>query len=267
MGIQEWLVLGLVQGFTEWLPISSEGMVVLVETNIFKRNDLTEIIHLSLFLHLGTFLAALIYFFPTIRHLTSSLLNFQLANPEDKKIINFLIISTIISGSLGLILLKALESFETQISLTGKLITGIVSILLIITALLQIKAKQPNQNRTARDLTVIDSIILGLTQACAALPGFSRSGLTVSALLLRNIDKLTSLKLSFLMSLPIVLAGNILLNLDDTQLFTIPALIGVLASFVSGFATIHLLLKIAARINFGKVLLLFGILGVISVMT
>jgi len=91
------------------------------------------------------------------------------------------------------------------------------------------------------------------------LPGLCRSGFTVSALLLRLFDVQDALKLSFFMSLPIVLAGNIILNFNDL-IFSNELIWGLIFSFIFGLLTIDLLLKIAKRINFGYFVLIFGLL-------
>ena len=92
-----------------------------------------------------------------------------------------------------------------------------------------------------------DGVLLGVAQGLAALPGLSRSGLTVSVLLLRKFDGATALKLSFLVSLPIVLFGNLFLNLNDFA-FSAEALVGLFFSFLFGILTIDLLLKAAKKI-------------------
>ncbi|VAW17354.1 Undecaprenyl-diphosphatase, partial [hydrothermal vent metagenome] len=113
--------------------------------------------------------------------------------------------------------------------------------------------------RTPTDIKMIDSVTLGIVQGFAALPGLSRSGLTVASLLLRKFDEEQAIRLSFLMSIPIVLAGNILLNIKDFNP-TLENLFGFFFSFVFGLATIHILLKVAKKVNFAYFVLLFGLL-------
>jgi hypothetical protein len=116
--------------------------------------------------------------------------------------------------------------------------------------------------RTDIDIKNKDGFILGLVQGFAVLPGLSRSGLTVAALLLSKFDEETSIRLSFLMSLPIVLAGNIALNFDYITEFNSDMLIGLLAAFIFGYLTIGVLLKLARKINFGWFVIIFGVLSV-----
>lgn len=259
----EQIILGIIQGIAEWLPVSSEGLIVLTKTNFFNdKQCIDTIIHHALFLHFGTFLAALIYFRKDVVQLVSALFRFKSQPAETQRLISFLFISTLISGVLGFSLIKILSCFTAEFTSAGKFITLVIGILLLGTAFLELKANKSG-HKDLKDLKFIDGVILGIAQGFAALPGLSRSGLTVSTLLLRKFDKTYALKLSFLMSLPIVLAGNIILNLDYLQWGT-DQLIGLAFSFIFGLGTIHLLFKLAQKINFGYFILLFAILTLFS---
>ena len=223
-----------------------------------------EIAELALWLHLGTFLAALAYFRREVWMLLKTLVKSRSAPENNRKILFFLIVSTLISGFLGLGLISSLAYLEKYLNYTAKTTTLAVGLLLLLTAYLQFKA-QGGGLKSADGLEKKDGIILGLAQGLAALPGLSRSGLTVSMLLLRKFKEDTALKLSFLMSLPIVLAGNIILNLDKFNLGP-ESLISILASFVFGYLTIGFLLKLAKKINFGWFVLIFGLLTILSVL-
>lgn len=261
--ILQYIVLGIIQGITEWIPISSSGMLTFVLANFYNITNLHDLITTSLFFHLGTFLAALIYFRKEVTHLITKFFSYKTAKIEDKKVINFLIVSTLISGILGLIIIELLLSMN-GINATGKTITFAVGLLLLFTGIIQLKKKAIGLKK-AKDLKNKDSLIIGLAQAASVLPGVSRSGITVSTLLAKKFDDTTALKLSFLMSLPIVLIGNIILNLEDL-IFTPNALFGLLASFVFGLLTIHVLMKLSKKINFGWFALIFAVLMMISVL-
>jgi len=260
----ESFILGTIQGVAEWLPISSEGMISLVRVNFFGDNNLEDIIRIALFLHLGTFFSALIYFRKDVIKIIKDLFKYKVAKTEDKKLLNFLIVSTIISGTIGFILLKVILGLSESSDFSGRLITVIVGILLLLTAFLQLNKSARETNKSIGDLKFIDGVLLGIAQGFAVLPGLSRSGVTVATLLLRNFDDIQALRLSFLMSLPIVLGGNILLNMG-TPIFSIENLVGLIFAFIFGLLTIHFLLKLAKKINFGYFVLIFGVLVVLSV--
>jgi len=261
--ILQQVILGIIQGITEWIPISSSAALVLIMTNFFDITNVEILITTALFFHLGTFFAALVYFRKEVSHLVKKLFNYKKAEIRDKKVLNFIIITTVISGILGLVLIKLLLGFS-HIEVTGKTISFAIGLLLLITGVLQLKPKIQNF-KTAKDLKQSDSWVLGIAQGFSVLPGVSRSGITVSALLLRKFNDTTALKLSFLMSLPIVLAGNIILNLNNL-VFTSTAIYGLLASFVFGILTIHLLMKMSKRINFGWFLIFFAVLMILSIL-
>jgi len=261
----EQIILGTVQGIAEWLPVSSEGMIILTERVVFNRVDIFETaVEQALFLHLGTFLAAFCYFFPKIKEYIKACFRFPQSDTESQQVIVFLLLSTLISGGLGILLIKAVSSWASQVDPAGRAITALIGLLLIGTGILQLKTRDTG-HRSLKDLTVKDGIILGIVQGLAVLPGFSRSGLTVSALLLRNFNKTHALELSFLMSLPIVLAGNIFLNVGQTTPWEPERLIGLVFSFLFGILTIHGLLKLAQKVNFGLFVIFFGLLTIASV--
>ncbi len=257
------IILGTVQGITEWLPISSEGMIVLIQNNFFSALSLQALVKLALFLHLGTFLAALIYFREDVWRLTKTIFNYKKTDIETKKIFNFLLISTIFTGIVGLGLFSILEIIENKFSVTGKAVNSLVGVMLLITGFLQTDKKKRGV-KNAVDVNWKDSILVGLSQGLAIIPGISRSGITVSALLLRKFNDTDALKLSFLMSLPAVLAGNIILNFGNFSL-TGGMLLGLLFSFLFGLLTIHLLLRLSKRVNFAYFVILFGLLMIATI--
>jgi undecaprenyl-diphosphatase len=257
------IILGIVQGIAEWLPVSSEGLIILIKTNVFNEPpNYDALIKYALFLHLGTFLAAFVYFRKDVFVLIKAIFSFKSQTQETKKIFSFLFVTTLISGSIGLCLLKLLSTLVEQFETTGKSVTLVIGCLLLVTAFLELRARKAGY-RNPTELKLSDAIITGIAQGMATLPGLSRSGLTMSTLLLLKFDKQHSLRLSFLLSLPIVLAGNIILNFSALTL-SVESLLGLAFSFIFGLLTIHILLKIAKAINFGYFMLLFGTITILS---
>ncbi len=255
----EGIIFGIIQGIAEWLPVSSEGVIVLIKTNFFGGGGLESIIKFALFLHLGTALAATVYFKKDVIEIFKTLFHYKQATLENRNIFNFLFITTLISGIFGLVLLKILSGAEVTLGQSSEVINLTVGLLLLVTAYLQFKKKETTSVRAPENIKTSDSIAMGVVQGFAALPGLSRSGLTVASLLLLKFDEEQALRLSFLMSIPIVLAGNVILNIKDFNLSP-ENLLGFLFSFIFGLATIHVLLKIAKKINFAYFVLIFGLL-------
>lgn len=259
----EGIVLGIIQGIAEWLPVSSEGFIVLAKVHFFGGDNIEEIIKGALLLHLGTVLAAVVYLRKELMMVIKTLFHYKRASSDQQHILQFLIVATLISGIIGFVLLKAVTQIEFDISQLSRVVTMIIAGLLVVTGFLQLKAARSGR-RQGKDLRTVDAWWLGLAQGFAALPGLSRSGLTVATFLLRNFDKTSALKLSFLMSIPIVFAGNIILNYN-VAVFTPEMWWGLLASFIFGLITIDILIRVARKVNFGYFVLVFAALTFIAV--
>ena len=258
MGLLQAIVLGAVQGIFEWIPISSEGLTVLVGVSILDGITVTELIRISLYLHLGTFLAALVYFRNEVWQLIKRALYYRSSDETSRRLVNFYVLTTLVSGGIGLAILKVIENIENSLTLTSKAMILALGVLLLVTGVVQI-IRQNQGPRQGGAVDWADALVTGVAQGLSVLPGISRSGFTVSTLLLRGFDDTVSLKLSFIMSLPIVLVGNILLNTVNFA-FTAYLFIALLISFLVGLATIHLLLKFARRVRFGWFIVVFSFL-------
>lgn len=258
----ESLLLGAIQGVAEWLPISSEGAVILVKENFFSNGEtLLNLIEFSLFLHLGTFLAALVYFRKDVARITEALLRPRRASAENRTVMRFLVVATLVSALVGGgLLFFAQEAFSEA---TGRGLMALIGLMLFVTAALQWKKRRGGVRRQG-DMTTLDGLLLGFAQGFTVIPGLSRSGTTVALLLLRGVREEDALKLSFLMSLPVVLGANIVLNIDGLLNLSVNTLVALAASFVFGLATVHWLMKFASRINFASFVLFFAILSLLA---
>lgn len=258
----EGIIFGTIQGVAEWLPISSDGLIVLARIYLFGGEQISDMLRYALFLHLGTMLAAIVYFHSEIIKIIKAIPHMRDSRNETAAVLRFLIVSTLVSGALGYVLFFSLVNFENYMRLSGQTVTFLTGLFLLVTAFFQFGKKETYKE--ARDVAFWDGILLGCAQGIAVLPGLSRSGLTVAALLFRQYNDTAALRLSFLMSVPIVLAGNIFLNIRSFAVS--PELFwGLLFSFLFGIATIHALLRLAQKINFGYFTLFFGVLVILSV--
>ena len=272
----EGIVLGAIQGVTEWLPISSEAIIILVKTYFFGGNEgFLELINFALFLHLGTFLAAAWYLRDDVFALVKTALRPHrlvreglLGQGETERMFRFLALATLMSLAIGYPLLIWVLPFAEQSIVVGtKVITAFVGVLLLGTAFAQWQAKRKKEGgrKQVGDLEYKDGLLLGIIQGFTILPGFSRSGLTISALLLRGYSDTTALRTSFLMSLPAVLGGNVLIFAREGVSLSAPMVVGSLFSFLFGMLTIHVLFRISHKLNFAYFVFFFGILTLSSV--
>ena len=259
------IILGIVQGVTEWLPVSSEGINTLIQLHFFDK-PLAEAIRMSLWLHAGTLIAAVLYFrkdiSDLIRHLPQYTRELKSGQVTDRsKMISFLIISTVLTGAIGApLLLIELE----QENVPGGIVIAVIGGFLIITGLVQRYVPRFSGNKEVTSNK--DAVIVGVVQAFAAFPGLSRSGLTISALLFRGYDPQRAINISFLMSIPVVLAAEIGLGLMEGISFDVAAICGLVAAFIFGILTIGALVKLAARVRFWKFCIVLGILSLLPLL-
>lgn len=247
------LILGLLQGLLEWLPISSQGNLVLVAITLLEI-DPEYALALSVYLHIGTGLAALFYFRSDI---TEIILN---KNEENRGFLKFLIITTILTGVVGL----PIFLFVELTSLYGQALLVLTGIALLITGIIQIERNRNNTYST-KNLNIYDSFVLGIIQSLAAIPGLSRSGVTTTALLIKGFKGREAFRVSFLMSIPAVFGAAFGLALfDGFPIIDLNILIALTASFLSALFSINVLLKIASSIQFWKICIALGLIALFA---
>ena len=286
MTILQGFLLGLLQGVAEFLPISSSGHLALAQS-LFGLEDLPLLF--DLFLHLATLLAVCIFFREKIWTLLKCLGrwithkqkkeihldkdNDILCNTEEQghKTIIAIIISTVITGVIGIVVDKFLPSFSINFISACFIVTAL---LLILSHMMQktdsyIKAVS-NITNDKRVIKPTNAIIIGLMQGISTIPGISRSGSTIAGAIFCNIDQKTAGDYSFLLSIPAIL-GAFVLELKDFSAMTqaisiLPLIIGFITSFVVGYISLSLLMKIIRQGKlhwFSLYLIPLGIIGLI----
>ena len=256
MSFVEAIVLGIVQGITEWLPISSSGIVSLLSLQFFGKS-LEDALYFSFWLHSGTVLAALVYFWKDILAIFKGIPGFfqKKAKKECVQELRFLFFSTLISGVLGAgFLFFGLD----RLNFDGRIAMLAIGLLLVVTGIVQLSVQK---NHILKKIRGRDGVLLGVVQVFAALPGLSRSGLTVSTLLFKRYEGEQALKLSFLMGIPVILGAQIVLGFLGKIDFSWFSLVSFVVSFVVGLLSISLLMKLAHRINFGWFCVVLGIVS------
>ena len=242
------IILGIVQGLTEFLPISSSGHLTLLQ-DIFGITE--NNLFLTVMLHLGTLFAVVVYYFKDLK---------SLLKPANFNKVWWLFVATIPACLVGFFLNDFLTNTLPKLSLPFCFfISGIFIIFSEIFYKKQTKKKPLNTK---------NALVIGLVQCVALLPGVSRSGSTISAGLLCKVHKEEVANFSFLLSVPIIL-GSVILQLFETNLANInwlAILFGMFFAFLSGLFAISLMLKVVKKSNlkwFGFYLLIISCLSMI----
>ena len=255
------VLLGVIQGILEWLPVSSEGVLALVRTA--AGFDELEATQFGLFLHLGTAVAAMAYYREEVLALFADLPAWRVQTAfSERADLSFFVLATATSLLTGAIAYLGLAELVSLFS--GGAFVALIGVLLVVTGVVQFVAEGSSSHREFPD--GVDAVVVGALQGLAVLPGISRSGTTVSVLLLRGHDGEGSLRLSFLLSIPAAVAASVLV-LIDTGLPGIDPVEAVLAlgvSAVVGYLTVGTLVAVVQRIAFWAVCLAFGVLAILG---
>ena len=232
------IILGIVQGLTEFLPISSSAHLNVFPW-IFNWEMLSE--GMDVALHIGTLLALVIFFFKDWVNLVKGGYKKAIKKEDstEGKIFWYLVAATIPAGILSLILDKLSDKIiGDDINFQMAIIAGTLIIMGII---LYIAYKKSKSTIDYEHITLKQSVLIGMSQAiAAAFPGVSRSGITMTVARALKIDRESAAKFSFMLAMPITLAAVIF---DLTKFtFTLPLLLGILASFITGVIVIKFLL-------------------------
>jgi undecaprenyl-diphosphatase len=244
------IILGVLQGVTEWLPISSQGTVTIVNNLLFD-STLADALTFALWLHLGTSLSALFVFRREIRAMFAE---FFRDPKHPSPLFRYLVVATITSAAIGFPLLLLITELSNSY---GLIAMGLVGVFMLITGALQLRRKSEG-TRGQPEINAIDGLVAGIAQGFAVLPGFSRSGLTVAALLYRKVDRREALILSFLMSVPVSLGAATYTSIDGGFYASQTALVAMGVAAVVGLVTIKGLIAVAQRINFAMFVIVAG---------
>ena len=257
------VLLGILQGILEWIPVSSEGGVALASTVIagVAPADATR---LALFLHAGTAVAAVAYYREDVGAMVGTVRELSRRPFADETAdLSFLLVATAATGVTGLPAYLVLDAAVAD--LEGGLFLALIGGLLVLTGLLQRFAVALSLGERSRP-DWVDAVLVGALQGLAILPGVSRSGTTVSGLLLRGHDGESSLRLSFLLSIPAAFGANALVLVDDgiPAIEPVGAVVALAVSAVVGYLTVDALVRLVRRVPFWTVCVVFGGLGVVG---
>ncbi len=234
------LILGIIQGITEWLPVSSSAQITLVGS--LSQMSYQEAFSFGIFLHFGTLLAVLFKFRDIRLYLNK-----------------FIIIATVFTGIIGIPL-------YIFMSYSGEFISIIIGVSLILTGIILRISKNKFGTKRSDEGTLKDSSIIGFFQGFSVLPGISRSGITISSLLFRGFRQEEALKMSFLLSVPAVF-GAILLDIaKNSEILVLHykyIIVGIVFAFLSGYLVMDFLLRVAKKIRFEIFCIVFGVITLV----
>ena len=254
MNFLEAVILGVVQGLTEFLPVSSSGHLVLMQ-KMFGINE--PGLFFDTMLHFGTLMAVFAVLWKDI---------WEILKKPVQSLTGFLILATIPAVIAAFLFKDVIEN----IFITGKFL----GICFIITAALLTAAEKLSRKKTPdneeKKMNYLDALVIGLMQAIAIPPGISRSGATISGALFRKLDRDFAARFSFLLSIPAILGAVLLQTMDlfkgaePTESFNLIAVIsGTLSAAITGFFAVKFMIKIIRESSLYGFAIYTGILGLL----
>lgn len=260
------VVLGVVQGIAEWLPISSKTQIIIVSTLLLGLS-FNQGYTLGLFLELATFFAAVVYFRREVILVLKSIFNKNL--PEWRLLLKFLFVATLVTGVMGIIIYRSIESLSLG-SAIGIPMILLGAILLLDGFLIRLSRRVYTATKTLQNMALRDYLIIGFAQGLAAFPGVSRSGVTVSTMLLMKTEAKESFRLSFLALIPASIGATAVTlifsrgTISSTVGLLSPLMIAValVVAFVVGIVTVRWLLKVASNEKITTLVFALGALAI-----
>lgn len=244
MSLLQAILLGIIQGLTEFLPISSSAHLVIAPFLLNWQIDPQINFTFDVLVQNGTLVAVVIYFWKDLwailRAFVLGLIHRQPFTDPASRLGWLILLASFPAGILGILVKPWVEAAFNSVLATG-LFLGVTAVLLLMAEWLG------RRTRPLESIHWLDALVMGFFQALAIFPGISRSGATISGGMLRNLDRRAAARFSFLMSIPIMLAAGGLQTLDALKIpgithFLLPILIGFTAAAVTGYLAIHWLL-------------------------
>jgi undecaprenyl-diphosphatase len=257
MDILSALILGLVQGLTEFLPVSSSGHLVLMQHFLgFREPQLA----FDVLVHVATLLAVVIYFRKDIGGMTLSVLP-RSKDRDGRRWVLMIAVGTVPTALIGLAFEEQFEALFASPRIVAAML-WLTAVILLLSDRVTIKT-----GSEAVKLTWIRALTVGIAQGLAIIPGISRSGFTIATAIFSGIDPARAARFSFLLSIPAILGATLLevgeiVMVESSQ---IPAFfVAFLAAFASGYLAIDLLMKMVIKRKLWKFSVYLGVVGLLS---
>ncbi|MGY5354745.1 undecaprenyl-diphosphate phosphatase [Wenyingzhuangia sp. IMCC45467] len=258
MGLLEAIILGIIQGLTEFLPVSSSGHLELAKFILGDNSVPEESLTYTVVLHFATALSTIVIFRKEVAQILKGLFQFKVN--EEFMFSLKIVLSMIPAVVIGLMFEEELESF-----FGGKIL--FVGAMLLVTAVLLLLADRAKT--TNKDVSVIGSIIIGISQAIAMLPGISRSGATISTSVILGVDRNKAAKFSFLMVVPLIL-GKIAKDILGGDIHfaseeIVPMGAGFAAAFIAGLLACQWMIALVKKSKLIYFSIYCAIVGVVAI--
>ncbi len=241
MNLIEIIILAIIQGITEWLPISSSGHLVLAQQYL----KLEASVFFDVILHLGTLFVVLVAFREDIRNILKAVFRLDFKT-EEGKLALYIIVGSVPTATIGFLFHDTIESFFSNLYAVGFAFIG-TGVLLYLSKL---------QKKRNRDLNFLDALLIGTAQGIALIPGISRSGATISTGLLLKVKKEKVLQYSFLLYIPAVIGATLAEGIKEWENLVAGSLdfssilLGLVVTFIVGYAFLKLLFRAVAKEKF-----------------
>ncbi|MEV4420116.1 undecaprenyl-diphosphate phosphatase [Patulibacter sp. NPDC049589] len=253
MHLWEAVILGGVEGLTEFLPVSSTGHLTIVEKLMGFKLDDAGLTAFTAIIQAGAVLAAVIFLRTDLIRLVTAVLR-GVASPAERRTRDFRFALFILAGSIPIGVIGV--AFKDQIETTLRSLWFVGIALILFSGVMWWADRVGTQERHEDDITLRDTITVGLAQCIALIPGVSRSGATMSAGLVLGIDRVAVTKLSFFLAIPALLGATLLEVASKASDIAHgvgwgPTLLATVVSFVVGYAAVAWLLKFVAHHGLG----------------
>jgi len=253
------LILGVVQGITEWLPVSSSGHLAIIQSYLGLSREEHSLIFLDIMLHVGTLGVILMAFREDIVKIVKAVARLDFKT-EEGRLALFILVGSVPTALIVLVFQSVFESFFESLLAIG--------VALLVTGFFLFASER---RKNDKELDYLDSLLIGVAQGIAFIPGISRSGVTIATGLLRKVKREAAFRYSFLLSIPAVIGAAIAstitefrsLSTQDISLSLI--LFGVITSMVLGYVSFKLLQRMVMKGRFHMFAYYCWIVGAIIV--
>ncbi len=233
------ILAGLLQGLLEWLPVSSSGQVTLFLAGLFGYS-VSEAYRISLFLHFGTLISAVVFFHSDVFKAIKGLLTLRF-NP----IARLWVFATIFSLMVGFPLYLLYNRVASGLNLD--IVSVFIGVLLIVMGFFMKKATVSGR-RVLDNMTLYDYLFLGIAQGIAVLPGVSRSGITILVLLALGFSSWEAVRTSFLASIPVIFFASVYTGLSEGFILEYASILALLSAFIAGILGIAIMAFLSRKL-------------------